>query len=40
MSVTDELLHNAEQYAETFDHADLRFHRPSVSRCSRAWTRG
>jgi carbonic anhydrase len=23
MSVTDELLHNAEQYAETFDHADL-----------------
>ena len=23
MSVTDELLHNAERYAETFDHADL-----------------
>ncbi len=23
MTATDELLHNAEQYAETFDHADL-----------------
>ena len=23
MSVTDELLHNAERYAETFDHAEL-----------------
>ena len=40
MSVTDELLENAEQYADASTRATCRFRRPRRSQWWRAWTRG
>ncbi|HEX3291347.1 MAG TPA: hypothetical protein VHR46_08145 [Gaiella sp.] len=37
--MTDELLQNAERYADEFDRGGLPLPPASVSRCSRAWTR-
>jgi carbonic anhydrase len=40
MSVTDELVKNAEAYAASFAKGDLPLPPAGRSRCSRAWTRG